>query len=129
MYTTIVFLTLRKLLLLYFLYYYLVHMYVYYMCVLYLGLHNLRVGKRTDITLELRDRSDTPMQRGGEIVSAEIKHREAGSIKQLPLQIEDNKDGTYRISFTPDIADKYTLYVNVKNQPIKVSQVFLLLIF
>ncbi|KAI4464889.1 bonus isoform c-related [Holotrichia oblita] len=83
------------------------------------GLHNLRVGKRTDITLELRDRSDTPLQRGGEIVSAEIKHREAGSIKQLPLQVEDNKDGTYRISFTPEIADKYVLFVNVKNQPIK----------
>ncbi|KRT86025.1 hypothetical protein AMK59_2593 [Oryctes borbonicus] len=89
------------------------------MFVSYIGLQNLRVGKQAEIILELRDRSDTTLQRGGEAVSAEIKHRETGSTKPLALQIQDNKNGTYRICFTPDIAGKYVLFVNVKSQSIK----------
>lgn len=85
-----------------------------------IGLQNLRAGKRADVVLELRDRTDMVLQRGGEIVVAEIKHRETGCNKPLTLQIEDRKNGTYHIYFTPDLAGKYLLSVSVKNQPIKV---------
>ncbi|XP_044266934.1 tripartite motif-containing protein 45 isoform X1 [Tribolium madens] len=85
------------------------------------GLSNLRVGKKTDLLLETRDHSDTKLERGGEQVSAEIRYRDAGVSRFLHVDIDDRRDGTYTISFVPDVAGKLVLSISIKGQPIKDS--------
>ncbi|XP_071052814.1 E3 ubiquitin-protein ligase TRIM45-like [Onthophagus taurus] len=83
------------------------------------GLQNLRVGKKAEILLELYDKTNTALQRGGEVVYGEVKYKEPGSTKTINMQIEDKKNGTYKLSFIPDVPGKYFLSVTVKGQPIK----------
>ncbi|XP_018336664.1 tripartite motif-containing protein 45-like [Agrilus planipennis] len=86
------------------------------------GLQQLRVGQKAEAILESKDSSDAPLQRGGEKVYADLRHRDSGATKSsVNVKIEDNRDGTYKIYFTPDIAGKFLLVVHVKGQPIKVN--------
>lgn len=84
-------------------------------------LHNLRVGKKTELMLETRDKNDQLLKRGGEDVSAELRHRDAGAPRSLNVHVEDNRNGTYTLSFIPDVAGKLTLSIFVKGQPIQDS--------
>ncbi|KAF5303196.1 hypothetical protein FQA39_LY10109 [Lamprigera yunnana] len=83
------------------------------------GLENLRVGRKVKTVLETYDSKGDPLQRGGEVVTADLRYRDAGISRTLHVQIEDNRDGTYSISFTPDVAGKLLLSLFIKGQPIK----------
>ncbi|XP_068902876.1 E3 ubiquitin-protein ligase TRIM45 isoform X2 [Tenebrio molitor] len=85
------------------------------------ALTNLRVGKKTQLTLEMRDRHNKRLDRGGEEISAEIRYRDAGVSRSLLVDIEDLRDGTYSVAFVPDVAGKLVLSVTVKGQPVKDS--------
>ncbi|KAJ8958949.1 hypothetical protein NQ318_019720 [Aromia moschata] len=85
------------------------------------SLQNLRVGKKAEAILETRDNSDMPVDRGGEAVTAEIRHRDAGVSRPLIVSVHDRRDGTYCISFVPDVAGKLLLNVNIKGQHINGS--------
>lgn len=54
------------------------------------------------------------------MVTAELRHRDAGAPRSLNVLVEDNKDGTYKLVFAPDVAGKLTLSVFVKGHPIQV---------
>ncbi|XP_017777155.1 PREDICTED: tripartite motif-containing protein 45 [Nicrophorus vespilloides] len=89
-------------------------------CILHTnGLQNLRVGRRAEVILETHDVSDNPLQRGGEHVTAELRHRDAGVCRSLQIHVEDRRDGTYRICFIPDVAGKLRLFVYINDQPLK----------
>lgn len=91
-------------------------------CVLHTnGLQNLRVGRRAEAVLETRDRSDNALQRGGEQVSAELRHRDGGTSRTLPVHVEDRRDGSYLLQFVPDVAGKLFLHVGVKGESLKES--------
>ncbi|CAH1118013.1 unnamed protein product [Phaedon cochleariae] len=82
------------------------------------GLQNLRVGKRVEVPLETRDFDGTPVERGGEEIEAEIRYRDAGVSRSLNVNVMDRRDGTYGLSFVPDVAGKLVLSVTIKGQPI-----------
>lgn len=71
--------------------------------------------------MQTRDQDDIEIDRGGEHVTADIRHRDAGVSRSIIVNVYDRKDGTYNISFVPDVAGKLVLSVNVKGQPISVS--------
>ncbi|XP_031343553.1 tripartite motif-containing protein 45-like isoform X2 [Photinus pyralis] len=74
-------------------------------CVLQLeGLENIRIGKKMEVTLETYDSSNEPLQRGGETVIADLRHRDAGISRSVQVKVEDNRNGTYNLKFTPDVA-------------------------
>ncbi|XP_023016743.2 E3 ubiquitin-protein ligase TRIM45 isoform X1 [Leptinotarsa decemlineata] len=85
------------------------------------GLQNLRVGKRVEVLLETRDIDDTPLERGGEEIIAEIHRRDAGNSRTLGVTVKDRRDGTYFISFVPDVPGKLILSVSIRGQPINGS--------
>ncbi|XP_072393644.1 E3 ubiquitin-protein ligase TRIM45-like isoform X2 [Diabrotica undecimpunctata] len=84
-------------------------------------LQNLRVGKKVEVLLETRDNDDLPIERGGEGVTAEIRHREAGISKSIVVNVKDKRNGTYIISFVPDVPGKLVLNVCINKQPVKGS--------
>ncbi|XP_050309635.1 tripartite motif-containing protein 45 [Anthonomus grandis grandis] len=84
-------------------------------------LQNLRVGKKVTVTLETRDSKENPLERGGEYVTAEIRHRDAGVSRSLMVNVVDKRDGTYGISFVPDIAGKLAFIIKVKGEHIQGS--------
>lgn len=93
------------------------------MCCTYLHfseLQSLRVGKKVEVLLETRDHDDMSIERGGEEVTADIRHREAGVSKYLIVKVKDKRNGTYLISFVPDVPGKLVLNVYIKGQPVKV---------
>lgn len=83
---------------------------------------NLRVRRKTEIILETRDVSDNKLSHGGLSVEAELLYRDA-SIMYRPLSvfIQDLRDGTYRIAFTPDTPGKFALNLTIDGQHIKNS--------
>lgn len=87
---------------------------------MFTGLQNLRVGRKAEAMLETRDSNDAPLQRGGENVVADLRHRDAGSSRSLLVRVDDHRDGTYSLSFTPDVSGKLLLNVTIKGQSIKV---------
>lgn len=84
-------------------------------------LQNLRVGKKVETILESRDSTDHPLERGGEDVSSEIRYRDAGVSRSLVVNVIDKKDGTYNISFVPDVAGKLAFIVKVKGDHVQGS--------
>lgn len=86
-----------------------------------LDLENLRVGKKVNVLLETKDSKEHPLERGGETVTAEIRHREAGVSRSLIVNVDDNRDGTYGVSFIPDVAAKLALIVKVNGEHIQVK--------
>ncbi|XP_056634974.1 tripartite motif-containing protein 45 [Diorhabda sublineata] len=84
-------------------------------------LQNLRVGKKVEILLETRDNDGLPIERGGDEVIADIRHRDAGVSKSLLVNVKDKKNGNYIISFTPDVPGKLILNVNINKKPVKGS--------
>lgn len=86
-----------------------------------LDLQNLRVGKKVKAVLETRDHKDNPLERGGECVTAEVQHRIAGVSRSVVVNVLDQRDGTYGISFIPDVPGKLALHIKVNEEHIQVS--------
>lgn len=85
------------------------------------GLANARIGKKVEVTLETRDKTNACVERGGETVTAEILFRDpTGAPKTNQIPVQDQKNGKYTFAFTPETVGKLLLYVYVKGQPIKV---------
>ncbi|XP_066260428.1 E3 ubiquitin-protein ligase TRIM45-like isoform X2 [Euwallacea similis] len=84
-------------------------------------LQNLRAGKKVTVTLETRDTKEHPLERGGENVTAEIQLRVAGVSRSLVSNVSDQRDGTYAISFVPDVPGKLAFIVKVNGEHIQGS--------
>eukprot|EP00112_Aurelia_sp_Birch-Aquarium-sp1_P022616 Seg643.5 transcript_id=Seg643.5/GoldUCD/mRNA.D3Y31 product="E3 ubiquitin-protein ligase TRIM71" protein_id=Seg643.5/GoldUCD/D3Y31 len=81
------------------------------------GFESARVGVVASITLHARDRHGHKKV-GGDRVKAELTSPE--EVKQQ-LHVEDNNDGTYLITFTPEVNGKHTLQILIQDKPIKDS--------
>uniref|UniRef100_A0A8C7XVM8 RING-type domain-containing protein n=1 Tax=Oryzias sinensis TaxID=183150 RepID=A0A8C7XVM8_9TELE len=71
-------------------------------------------------TLVCRDSAGEQMARGGEHVVISIVHKEKKGCS-VAATVTDNKDGTYRVSFRPEKAGAYSVWVCVKAQHVKGS--------
>lgn len=85
------------------------------------ALTNVRAGKKVEVLLETKDRGGTPLDRGGERVTAELFHRDGGVPRVQPVHVSDLRNGKYALNFIPEIVGKLLLHVYVKGQQIKVS--------
>lgn len=72
--------------------------------------------------METKDRNNTSLQRGGEIVTAELRYKNVNTVRSLNVNIEDLRDGKYKLSFVPDAPGKLMLSICVKGQQIKVQE-------
>lgn len=88
------------------------------------ALQNVRVGKCVEIHLDSRDRNNSRLQRGGEIITAELRYKDVNTIRSLNVNVEDLRDGTYKLSFVPDTPGKLMLSIYVKGQQIKVCTTY-----
>lgn len=79
------------------------------------------MGKKVKAVLETRDHKDNPLERGGECVTAEVQHRIAGVSRSVVVNVLDQRDGTYGISFIPDVPGKLALHIKVNEEHIQVS--------
>lgn len=70
--------------------------------------------------METKDRNNTSLQRGGEIVTSELRYKDVNTIRSLNVNVEDLRDGTYKLTFVPDAPGKLLLSIHVKGQQIKV---------
>uniref|UniRef100_A0A8C7XXQ7 Tripartite motif containing 45 n=1 Tax=Oryzias sinensis TaxID=183150 RepID=A0A8C7XXQ7_9TELE len=84
------------------------------------GLWQAREGEQGSFTLVCRDSAGEQMARGGEHVVISIVHKEKKGCS-VAATVTDNKDGTYRVSFRPEKAGAYSVWVCVKAQHVKGS--------
>lgn len=115
------------------------------------GLESTRINTETTINIICRDKEDNQMTYGGERLELEIRHtpkqicaerkhcnndakdseeqftKNNNKTKILDTpQIEDKRDGTYRIKFTPNESGTYVISVGIHGQHILESPVTLL---
>lgn len=79
------------------------------------------MGRKAEIVLECRDTNDDRIQYGGEQVTAELKHCNCATMRSLTVTVSDDKNGTYKLGFVPDIAGRYLLAVTIKGEHVLVS--------
>ena len=79
------------------------------------------MGRKAEITLECRDSNDDRIQHGGEQVVAELKYCNYATMRSLAVTVSDDKNGTYKLGFVPDIAARYVLAVTIKGEHVVVS--------
>ncbi|KAL1490638.1 hypothetical protein ABEB36_013299 [Hypothenemus hampei] len=84
-------------------------------------LTNLRVGKRVNVILTTNDNKEHSLERGGEYVTAEIRHRDAEVSKSIHVNVTDRRDGTYSIFFVPDAPGKLAFIIKVNGEHIQGS--------
>uniref|UniRef100_W8BND0 Tripartite motif-containing protein 45 n=1 Tax=Ceratitis capitata TaxID=7213 RepID=W8BND0_CERCA len=84
------------------------------------GFTQLRLHKRVELLLQSRDSDGAGLCHGGLQIQALLKYKEANS-KFLPVEIADNRDGTYGIGFTPDAEGTLVLTITINDKPIKGS--------
>ncbi|XP_067624833.1 uncharacterized protein [Eurosta solidaginis] len=84
------------------------------------GFSELRLHKRVELLLQSRDVDGVGLCHGGLEIQAIIKYKELDS-KFLPVEIADNRDGTYGIGFTPDAEGTLVLLININGKPIQGS--------
>ncbi|XP_036328662.1 uncharacterized protein LOC118740991 isoform X2 [Rhagoletis pomonella] len=84
------------------------------------GFSQLRLHKRVELLLQSRDADGVGLCHGGLQIQALVKYKESSS-KFLPVEIADNRDGTYGIGFTPDAEGNLVLTININDKPIKGS--------
>lgn len=96
---------------------------------IFLGLSNVRIGKKIEIILETRDKTNTCLNRGGEPVISEIVYRDlTGTTKTTQIPVNDLRNGKYYISFVPETLGKLLLYVYVRGHPIKVGSIIQIMV-
>lgn len=89
--------------------------------ILIIGLSNIRIGKKVEVTLETKDKMNASLDRGGEPVTAEITCRDlTGTTKTTEIPVNDLRNGKYSFSFVPEALGKLLLHVYVRGQQIKV---------
>lgn len=64
------------------------------------GFSQLRLHKKADLLLHSRDSDGVSLCHGGLEINCMIKYKDSAS-KFLPVEVSDNRDGTYNIHFTP----------------------------
>ncbi|XP_007894049.1 tripartite motif-containing protein 45 [Callorhinchus milii] len=84
------------------------------------GLHVGRQDRLTAFTLVCNDQSGQQMGRGGESVRVSIFNKSSKDRVVKPT-VEDNHDGTYCITYTPQEPGPHTVWVHVKGQHVEGS--------
>ncbi|XP_001356614.3 tripartite motif-containing protein 45 [Drosophila pseudoobscura] len=84
------------------------------------GFSQLRLHKKADLLLHSRDADGVSLCHGGLQINCMIKYKDSTS-KFLPIEVSDNRDGTYNISFTPDSQGTLILTITINERPIKSS--------
>ncbi|XP_051938978.1 tripartite motif-containing protein 45 [Hippocampus zosterae] len=84
------------------------------------GLEQANEGQQAHFTLVCRNSSGDQMARGGDHVLVSIVHREKKNCV-VESTVVDNNDGSYKVSYTPDEAGTYSVWVCVKAQHVKGS--------
>nr|XP_057937750.1 E3 ubiquitin-protein ligase TRIM45 [Doryrhamphus excisus] len=84
------------------------------------GLRRASEGQRGHFTLVCRDSAGEPMARGGDHVLVSILHRDKKNCT-VEATVEDHNDGSYEVSYTPEEAGMYSVWVCVRAQHVKGS--------
>ncbi|BFF95562.1 tripartite motif-containing protein 45 [Drosophila madeirensis] len=84
------------------------------------GFSQLRLHRKADLMLHSRDADGVSLCHGGLQINCMIKYKDSTS-KFLPIDVADNRDGTYNISFTPDSQGTLILTITINERPIKSS--------
>ncbi|XP_037095232.1 tripartite motif-containing protein 45 [Syngnathus acus] len=84
------------------------------------GLQQASEGQQAHFTLVCRDSAGDQMARGGDPVLVSIVHRERKHCA-VESTVVDNNDGSYKVSYRPDEAGTYSVWVCVKAQHVKGS--------
>ncbi|CAN9498461.1 unnamed protein product [Ophioblennius macclurei] len=84
------------------------------------GLQRATEGQRDHFTLVCRDSAGERMARGGEHVLVSIVHKEKKNCT-VETTVADNGDGSYGVSYTPEEAGIYSVWICVKTRHIKGS--------
>lgn len=84
------------------------------------GFSQLRLHKKVDLLLLSRDADGVALCHGGLEINCIIKYKDA-SVKFLPIEVSDHRDGTYSISFTPDTQGTLILTISINERQIKGS--------
>uniref|UniRef100_A0A3B5K8E1 RING-type E3 ubiquitin transferase n=1 Tax=Takifugu rubripes TaxID=31033 RepID=A0A3B5K8E1_TAKRU len=83
-------------------------------------LHTSREGERAHFLVVCRDSAGERMTRGGEHVMVSIVHKGKKDCK-AESAVVDNGDGTYGVSYTPQEAGAYSVWVCVRAQHVQGS--------
>jgi tripartite motif-containing protein 45 len=86
------------------------------------GLMNLRVHRKAELVLLSKDKEDRQMCHGGLVLSVDLKCKD-GVARTIPTQVSDKRDGTYLITFVPDISGLLKLQITINEKPIKVCHI------
>ncbi|KAH8325533.1 hypothetical protein KR067_001082 [Drosophila pandora] len=84
------------------------------------GFSQLRLHKKADLLLHSRDSDGVSLCHGGLEINCMIKYKDCAS-KFLPVEVSDNRDGTYNIHFTPDAQGAIILTITINDRPIRGS--------
>jgi filamin len=68
----------------------------------------------THFTIEARDRNGNPMREGGDPFEVRVN----GPRGEVPVEVKDNGDGTYTVSYAPEHAGNHRIDVSLKNKPV-----------
>ncbi|KAJ6647447.1 Tripartite motif-containing protein 45 [Pseudolycoriella hygida] len=81
----------------------------------------LRINRKAEIVMVSRDCYDKQLCHGGLTINVDLKYKD--STKHIPTDVSDKRDGTYIISFIPEIVGNLYLTVAILDKPIKVANV------
>lgn len=77
---------------------------------------------KVEIIVETKDKTNTCLERGGDLVTAEIHYRKSTrNPTTTKVPVKDLRNGKYSFSFIPEAIGKVLLYVWVNGQLIKVK--------
>ncbi|XP_037052205.1 tripartite motif-containing protein 45 isoform X2 [Bradysia coprophila] len=79
----------------------------------------LRINRKAEIVMVSRDCYDKQLCHGGLTINVDLKYKD--SSKHIPTDVSDKRDGTYIISFIPEIVGNLCLSVAIHDKPIKGS--------
>lgn len=84
------------------------------------GLTHATAGHAEKISVQVKDRFDNKVTKGGDAVAAKMH---AGD-QNVDVDVKDNGDGTYTVTYDPKVAGEYTLDItlggeNIKDAPFK----------
>ncbi|XP_070537988.1 tripartite motif-containing protein 2-like [Ptychodera flava] len=82
------------------------------------GQQFVTVGEKHTLVLSTRDRNDKEVTQGGAMVTAKVRSP-SGAVAMV--KVTDNKNGTYDITFRPNMEGRYKLYVSVFGQQVNGS--------
>ncbi|EAT47686.1 AAEL001217-PA [Aedes aegypti] len=81
-------------------------------------LASLKVHRKVELSLVTKDYEGRPMNHGGITVQTDLRHQEDDS-RPISLNVADNRNGTYGLSFVPERAGVMSLMVSVDGKIIE----------